>query len=78
MAFFIPATAQDKTSEGVIIAVGTGHVLEDGSVRPLDVKAGDKILFDKYSGVEVTLNGDEYLVLREVSVVCVLEEESSS
>ncbi len=61
----IPDTAKDKPQEGEVIAVGKGKVLEDGKVRPLDVKVGDHILFGKYSGNEITIDGEEYLIMRE-------------
>ena len=69
----IPDTAQEKTQEGRVIAVGTGRVLEDGSVRPLDVKKGDRILFGKYSGSEIKIDGEEHTILREDDVLAVLE-----
>ena len=55
-----------------MVAVGSGKILEDGTVRPLDVKAGDKILFGKYSGSEITLDGDEHIILREEDVLAIL------
>lgn len=67
---YIPPTAQEKTSEGIVVAVGTGQVLENGNVRPLDVKVGDSVLFDKFSGSEVKINGEEYVVLREHNIIC--------
>ena len=70
----IPDTAKEKPVEGKIVAVGTGRILEDGTVRPLDVKAGDKILFGKYGGTEVTLSGEDYLILREEDVLAVIEK----
>ena len=69
----IPDTAKEKPVEGKVIAVGNGKVLEDGKVRPLDVKAGDKILFGKYSGSEVKIDDKEYLILREEDVLAILE-----
>jgi chaperonin GroES len=69
----IPDTAKEKPIEGEIIAVGNGKILEDGSVRKLEVKAGDRILFGKYSGTEVKLDGEERLILREDDVLCVVE-----
>jgi len=68
----IPDTAKEKPQEGRVVAVGNGKVLEDGTVRPLDVKAGDRILFGKYSGSEITLDGDEHIILREEDVLAVL------
>jgi chaperonin GroES len=70
----IPDTAKEKPVEGTIIAVGSGKVLKDGKVRPLDVKAGDKILFGKYSGTEVKIDGEEHVLLREDDVLAVLEK----
>ncbi len=69
----IPDTAKEKPQEGKVIAVGNGKVSEDGKKIPLDVKAGDKILFGKYSGSEVKLDDEEYLILREEDVLCILE-----
>ena len=70
----IPDTAKEKPVEGEVIAVGNGKVLEDGKVRPLDVKPGDHILFGKYSGTEVKVDGDELLVMREEDVMAVIEK----
>ena len=69
----IPDTAAEKPVEGTIVAVGKGKILEDGNVRPLDVKVGDKILFGKYSGTEVKIDGEELLVMREEDVMAVIE-----
>jgi chaperonin GroES len=69
----IPDTAKEKPQEGRVVAVGNGKVAEDGTVSPLDVKKGDKILFSKYSGSEVNLDGDEHLIMREDDVLAVLE-----
>jgi chaperonin GroES len=69
----IPDTAKEKPQEGKIIAVGKGKVTDEGKVLPLSVKAGDKILFGKYSGTEVKLNGDEYLIMREDDILGVVE-----
>jgi chaperonin GroES len=68
----IPDTAAEKPDTGEVIAVGTGRVLEDGKVRPLDVKAGDKILFGKYSGQEFKMEGADYLHMREDDVIGVI------
>ncbi len=68
----IPDSAKEKPIEGLVIAVGAGKVLKDGKIRPLDVKAGDKILFGKYSGTEVKLDGDEHVLLREDDILAVL------
>ena len=69
----IPDTATEKPIQGKVIAVGKGKILEDGNVRPLDVKVGDKILFGKYSGTEVKMDGEELLVMREEDVMAVIE-----
>jgi chaperonin GroES len=71
----IPDTAAEKPVQGKIMAVGKGKILEDGGVRPLDVKVGDKILFGKYSGTEVRLDGEELLVMREEDVMAVIESK---
>ena len=71
----IPDTAAEKPIQGKIIAVGKGKILEDGQVRPLDVKVGDKILFGKYSGTEVKLDGEDLLVMREEDVMAVIESK---
>ena len=68
----IPDTAAEKPDTGEVIAVGTGKLLEDGKVRPLDVKKGDKILFGKYSGQTVKVDGQEYLVVREEDIMGVI------
>ena len=70
----IPDTAAEKPIRGKIVAVGKGKILENGSVRPLDLKVGDKILFGKYGGTEVKVDGDELLVLREEDVMAVIEK----
>ncbi len=69
----IPDTAKEKPMEGKVVAVGTGKVSEEGVVTPLDVKKGDRILFSKYSGTEIKLEGDEHLIIREEDVLAVLE-----
>jgi chaperonin GroES len=69
----IPDTAKEKPIEGTVLAVGNGKVLEDGSVRSLDVKAGDRILFTKYAGTEVKLDGEEHLMIREEDILGVVE-----
>ena len=70
---YIPDTAKEKPVEGTVIAAGNGKILEDGSVRKLDVKEGDRILFGKYSGNEVKIDGEEHLILREDEVLGVIE-----
>jgi len=69
----IPDTAKEKPIEGEVIAVGNGKVLDDGSVRKLEVKKGDRILFGKYSGTEVKIEGTEHLILREDEILAVVE-----
>jgi len=69
----IPDTAKEKPQEGKVIAAGNGKVNEDGKKVPLDVKAGDRILFGKYSGSEVKIEDKEYLILREEDVLAILE-----
>ena len=68
----IPDTAKEKPQEGKVIAVGSGR-REDGKVTPLDVKAGDRVLFGKYSGSEIKIDGDEHLIVREEDILGVLE-----
>ena len=70
----IPDTAKEKPLEGKVIAVGNGKVLEDGKVRPLDIRAGDTILFSKYAGTEIKIEGEDHLILREEDVLCVIEK----
>jgi chaperonin GroES len=69
----IPDSAAEKPSQGKVISAGKGKILENGSVRALDVKVGDKILFGKYSGTEVKVNGDDLLVMREEDIMAVIE-----
>jgi len=69
----IPDSAAEKPSQGKVIAIGKGKILEDGSVRALDVKVGDKILFGKYSGTEVKVDGDDLLVMREEDIMAIIE-----
>lgn len=68
----IPDNAKEKPIEGIIVAVGNGRIGDDGKVSPLDVKAGDKVLFGKYSGTEVKIEGEEHLILRESDILAVL------
>jgi chaperonin GroES len=70
----IPDTAAEKPIRGKIIAVGKGKILENGSIRPLDLKVGDKILFGKYGGTEVKVDGEDLLVMREEDVMAVIEK----
>jgi chaperonin GroES len=69
----IPDTATEKPIRGKVIAVGKGRILEDGTVRALDLKAGDKVLFGKYSGTEVKVDGEELLVMKEDDIMAVIE-----
>ena len=69
----IPDSAKEKPQQGEIIAAGQGKRLDDGKIIPLDVKAGDKVLFGKYSGNEITIDGDELLIMREDEILGVLE-----
>ena len=71
----IPDTAKEKPIEGKVLAVGNGKVMENGQVRSLDVKAGDIILFTKYAGTEVKLDGEEHLIIREEDILGVVEEK---
>ena len=70
----IPDTAKEKPLEGKVVAVGNGKVLEDGKVRPMDIKAGDTILFSKYAGTEIKIEGEDHLILREEDVLGVIEK----
>ena len=69
---FIPDTAKEKPLEGVVVAVGSGKSLKNGKTHPLDVKAGDKVLFGKYSGTEVKVEGEDLVLLREDDVLAIL------
>ena len=69
----LPDSAAEKPSQGEVVAVGNGKLLDNGDVRPLDVKAGDKVLFGKYSGSEVKVDGDELIVMREDEIMAVIE-----
>lgn len=68
----IPDTAKEKPMQGEIIAAGKGKVSEEGKVSPLQVKAGDKVLYGKYSGTEVTIDGEEYLIMREADIFAII------
>jgi len=70
----IPDSAKEKPLEATVIAVGNGKILEDGKVRPMDIKAGDTILFSKYSGTEIKIEGDEHLIIREEDVLGIIEK----
>ncbi len=70
---FIPDTAKEKPQKGEVVAVGNGKKTDDGKVIPLDVKAGDKVLFGKYAGTEIKIEGEEYLIMREDDILGVME-----
>jgi len=74
----IPDTAKEKPQEGEVIAVGNGKMTEDGKVVPLDVKAGDRILFGKYSGSEIKIDNKEYLILKEEEVLGIVEGKAAT
>lgn len=69
----IPDTAREKPQQASVLAVGEGRIMDDGKVQPMDVKAGDKVVFSKYAGTEVKIDGDELLVIREDDVLGVIE-----
>ena len=68
----IPDTAKEKPVEGEVLAVGTGRIQKDGKVRPLDVKKGDRVLFTKYGGTDVKLDGDDVMIMREDDILAVI------
>jgi chaperonin GroES len=70
----IPDTAKEKPQEGKVVAVGNGKRLENGTIQPMDIKKGDRILFGKYTGSEIKLNGEEMLILREDEVLGILDK----
>lgn len=70
----IPDSAKEKPAEGEIVAVGGGRVTEDGKLRPLDVRRGDRVLFGKYSGTEIKINGEELLMMREDDVLGIIKQ----
>jgi len=72
----IPDTAKEKPQQGTVIAAGNGKVKDDGKRIPLDVKAGDRVLFGKYSGQEIKLDGEEYLIMKEDEMLAVIEDET--
>jgi chaperonin GroES len=74
----IPDTAKEKPQEGEVVAVGNGKKEKDGKVVPLDVKAGDRILFGKYSGAEIKMDNEEYLILREEEVLGIIEGKAAT
>jgi chaperonin GroES len=69
----IPDTAKEKPSEGKVISVGNGKLLENGTLKALEVKAGDKVLFGKYAGTEVKIDGEEHLIMREDDIIAIIE-----
>jgi chaperonin GroES len=68
----IPDTAQEKPMEGEIVAVGTGHVNDNGDVRPLDVQSGDRVIFSKWAGTEVQVDGEELMVMKESDIIGII------
>ena len=74
----IPDTAKEKPVEGEVVAVGSGKVQQDGTVRKLEVKVGDRVLFGKYNGNEITLDGEERLVIREDDILGIIDQEEVS
>jgi chaperonin GroES len=70
----LPDTAKERPQEGEVMAVGTGRILEDGRVVPLEVKVGDRVLFSKYGGTEFKLGNEEYIILREDDILAILQE----
>ena len=69
----LPDTAKEKPQQAEVIAVGPGRILDNGQRQPMDIKVGDKVLYSKYAGNEVKLDGEEYLILREIDVLAVIE-----
>ena len=74
----IPDTAKEKPQEGLVVAVGNGKILQDGTKVTLDVREGDRVLFGKYSGSEIKVDGEEYLIIREDDVLGILAESAKS
>jgi chaperonin GroES len=70
----IPDTVKEKPQEGRVVAVGPGRILEDGKVRPLEVKKGSRVLFSKYGGTDIKINGEEHVILDENDVLAIVEE----
>ena len=73
----IPDTAQEKPMEGIIVAVGSGHKADDGKVTALDVKAGDQVLFGKWSGTEVKIDGEDLIIMKESDILGVIEKSAA-
>ena len=71
----LPDVAKEKPQEGKVVAIGKGRLLEDGSVKPLEVRVGDKVLFARYSGTEITQGDEEYLIVKEEDILAVVKEE---
>ena len=69
----LPDSAREKPQEGKVVAVGTGRLLDDGAIKPLEIKTGDRVLYGKYSGTEVSIEGEELLILREEDVLAVVQ-----
>jgi chaperonin GroES len=69
----IPDTAKEKPVEGKVVAVGDGKIMEDGKRQPLDIKKGDKILFGKYAGTDINIDGEEHLIMREDDVIAIVK-----
>ncbi|HEX4947360.1 MAG TPA: co-chaperone GroES [Blastocatellia bacterium] len=75
---YIPDTAKEKPQQGEVVAVGEGRILDNGQRQPLDLKVGDRVLFGKYSGTEIKLDEEEWLILRESDVLAVIAEKATS
>lgn len=69
----LPDTAKERPQEGEVMAIGTGRLLDDGRVVPLEVKVGDKVFFSKYGGTEIKIGGEEYIILREDDILAIIE-----
>lgn len=74
----LPDTAKERPQQGEVIAVGTGKLTEDGKVIPLQVKVGDKVIYGKYSGTEVNIDGEEYLIMRESDIFAIVQNGQES
>lgn len=74
----IPDTAKEKPQQGEVVAVGDGKILKNGSRRPLDVKEGDRVLFGKYSGSEIKIDGEEFLIMREDEILGIIERAGAN
>lgn len=69
----IPDTAKEKPHQGKVVAVGNGKLMEDGKIRPLDVKVGDRVLFEKFAGTTIKIEGEEYMIMREEEILAILQ-----